>query len=128
MRKNNPKFVDSDNVEELMDKVEVYSKELLKLTLRDYCQYYWSNNWIKNLEYDLWSFVCGDADVMWQTGFGSGLTQSDRDRLRTLSIDAGGWYCWPEGEYSEIFVPIQKWCDMYKQRKSLENTKYNPKP
>lgn len=97
----------------MTNKLQEYAKELLLRTMRDYSEYHWMNaGWLNDIEYDLWSFVCGDVDKMWDTGFGKGLREDDRDRLLTLAVDAGGWYYW-HPEHDETFVTMAKWLDMY---------------
>jgi len=109
---------DNAEVHNLMEKVERYSKELLRMTMRDYSQYYWANNWIDGLEYDLWSYTCGDSNTMWKTGFGPGLKKSDRERLMDLAIEAGGWYTWEKNYPTEVFVSMKKWNRMYSEYKN----------
>lgn len=108
----------------MADRLQEYAQELLLRTMKDYNEYHWwSSGWLDGLEYDLWSFVCGDVDSMWDTSFGRGLKESDRDRLLTLAVDAGGWYYWSENKDDVLFIPMAKWLDLYDAHKlSLEGS------
>lgn len=109
----------------MADDMTLYVRELLRMILRDYSQYHWSNFWIDGLEYDLWSFVCGDSITMWDSGFGRGLQPDDRDRLFDLSVKVDGWFMWSAEENKEVFVPMKKWLKLYKEAAKSSNKNKN---
>lgn len=98
----------------MASEIEKYTKDLLLMTMRNYSQYHWANNWIADLEYDMWSYVCGDAESMWKTSFGDGLRPEDRERLMDLAIEADGWYAWPDNKDHEEFMSMKNWLKSYK--------------
>lgn len=104
----------------MADKLNDYAKELLRMVIRDYSYYHWSMNWIEGLEYEVWSYVCGDVDTMWASSFGKGLRPADRDRLMDLVIEVNGWYTWSDSLKKEVFIPMNKWLKLYNEWKILQ--------
>lgn len=92
------------------DNARKYSRILLMQTMGDISEDYWCAGWLQDLEYDLWAFVCGDVDKLWEGVFHEGLNEYQRQFLKTLSTDAGGWFIWQNGRE---FIEMDQWLEKY---------------
>ena len=72
----------------------------------------WCAGWMSGLEYSLWRIrECEEHPVPDSVaGMGMGrVTDRQRDLLRLLSDECGGWWVSAEEDYSIRFVPLDDW-------------------
>ena len=75
---------------------------------------HWCAGWLSGLEYSLWRVRECEAHPVPDSvaGFGMGkITDRQRDLLRLLSDEAGGWWVWPEDADEQQFIPLADWRD-----------------
>lgn len=85
---------------------------LLSLLMSEISEECMSASWHMGLEYILWDAVLGKH--LWSRW--NGITPVQRDMLRELSQELGGWVVWnPDDKSAEdtVFVPISEWQTMY---------------
>lgn len=102
----------------MSDRLQEYAKDLLVRLMREYSEDFWCAGWLSGLEYDLWEFTCGEAET-YGTYLGSYLKDSERDYLKQLANDAGGWYYWSDKTpVGERFISMDDWLKMYEEYKN----------
>lgn len=81
-------------------------KEILHLSMREVSEKYYTAGWLSNLEYYLWEEVVSDNSKR-------DYLKKDINKLRILSLLAGGWFRWSEEGSFEQFVSFEKWLEIY---------------
>lgn len=67
----------------------------------------WCAGWMLGLEYSLW-IAAYSFDEAHPFGMGK-LTKRQRDLLRMLSDECGGWWISADEDHSTRFVPLEDW-------------------
>ena len=95
------------------ERLQQYARELLLHRMHDISEDFWCAGWIGGLEYDLWDFVVGKTET-YGTYVRSSLDDLDREHLKQLAEDAGGWYYYSfEPGHGEQFIAMDEWLKMY---------------
>jgi hypothetical protein len=83
--------------------------ETLSDLMHDISEEHTCARWNTGLEFHLWGIVNG-GDLSYGIAL---LTEDKRERLRTLSEQAGGWWWWPDGSLTDVFVVLAEWKQIY---------------
>ena len=101
--------------ERLKGVAAICARRSLLREMRELSENLWCAGWLDGIEYTLWEHVIGEDELF--TGLGI-LDAFDRDTLKGLAQQAGGWWYW---DYvAPKFVPMPQWLEMYAVRKARE--------
>lgn len=86
--------------------------ELLLIEMEDISEDCWCAGWMDGLEFSLWKILeSGERHYGHST-----VNETQIERLRYLSSEAGGWWYWngaAEPLARETFIPLGAWKEMY---------------
>lgn len=94
-------------------------QQILADRMSDVSEDCYSAGWMIDLEYHLWELIYSDPPRKYGIG---PVSDQDVRIFKSLSERIGGWICYrsditdkdlPQSEWGEVFVPLERWLEMY---------------
>ncbi len=85
-------------------------KEQLQIEISEISEAGYFAGWTRDIEFYLWKIILDGSE----TEFGvKTISKQEIANLRTLAEQSGGWWHWSSEENKAVFIPLDKWQEIY---------------